>query len=110
MEEGDIYVGNKKLEQIDFSTWREACGSVLQDNYVYADTIERNIAINDEFPDEQKLSHAIHIANLDDFIAEQPFGLATKIGTAGKGISQGQRQRLMIARAVYQRAGIYILR
>jgi ATP-binding cassette subfamily B protein len=101
-EEGDIYVGNKKLEQIDFSTWREACGSVLQDNYVYADTIERNIAINDEFPDEQKLSHAIHIANLDDFIAEQPFGLATKIGTAGKGISQGQRQRLMIARAVYK--------
>lgn len=101
-EEGDIFVGNKKLEQIDFSTWREACGSVLQDNYVYADTIERNIAINDEFPDEQKLSHAIHIANLDDFIAEQPFGLATKIGTGGKGISQGQRQRLMIARAVYK--------
>ncbi|WP_316820457.1 peptidase domain-containing ABC transporter [Pedobacter gandavensis] len=101
-EEGDIFVGGKKLNQIDFSLWRESCGSVLQDNYVYADTIERNIAINDEYPDKEKLNHAILIANLEEFISEQPFGLATKIGTGGKGISQGQRQRLMIARAVYK--------
>ncbi|RZF60510.1 peptidase domain-containing ABC transporter [Sphingobacterium corticibacterium] len=101
-EEGEIWIGGKRLEQLSFSLWRDSCGSVMQDNYIYADTIERNIAINDEFPDEEKLKKAIEIANLDDFIAEQPFGLATKIGTAGKGISQGQRQRLMIARAVYK--------
>jgi ATP-binding cassette subfamily B protein len=101
-EEGEILIGGKRIEQLSFSLWRDNCGSVLQDNYVYADTIERNIAINDEFPNEERLKKAIEIANLDDFIAEQPFGLATKIGTAGKGISQGQRQRLMIARAVYK--------
>lgn len=108
-EEGDILVGGKKIEQLSFSLWRDSCGSVLQDSYVYADTIERNIAINDEFPDEEKLKKAIEIANLDDFIAEQPFGLATKIGTAGKGISQGQRQRLMIARAVYKEPAFIFL-
>lgn len=102
LEEGEILVGGKRLEQIDFSLWRDSCGSVMQDNHVYADTIERNIAVNDAFPDEQRLHEAIQIANLDEFVAEQPFGLATKIGTAGKGISQGQRQRLMIARAVYK--------
>ncbi|MEN5088841.1 peptidase domain-containing ABC transporter [Sphingobacterium faecium] len=101
-EEGDILIGGKKLDQIDFGLWRDSCGSVLQENYVYADTIERNIAVNDEFADKTLLNNAINVANLGDFIADEPFGLATKIGTAGKGISQGQRQRLMIARAVYK--------
>lgn len=101
-EEGEILVGGKRLEQIDFSVWRDSCGAVLQDNYIYADTIQRNIAINDEFPNEIRLQNAITVANLDEFIAEQPFGIATKIGTGGKGVSQGQRQRLMIARAVYK--------
>lgn len=101
-EEGEILVGGKRLDQIDFGLWRDSCGSVLQENFVYADTIERNIAINDEFPDEEKVQNAVHIANMEEFIQDEPFGLATKIGTAGKGISQGQRQRLMIARAVYK--------
>lgn len=101
-EEGEILVGGKRLDQIDFGLWRDSCGSVLQENFVYADTIERNIAINDEFPDEDKVQNAVHIANMEEFIKDEPFGLATKIGTAGKGISQGQRQRLMIARAVYK--------
>ncbi|MCW3466998.1 peptidase domain-containing ABC transporter [Chitinophaga nivalis] len=101
-EEGEILVGGKRLDQIDFGLWRDSCGSVLQESYVYADTIERNIAINDEFPDENNIQNAVQIANMEDFIANEPFGLATKIGTAGKGISQGQKQRLMIARAVYK--------
>src|SRR5690606_15051968 len=101
-EEGEILIGGKRLEQLDFGLWRDSCGSVLQDSYVYADTIEQNIAINDEFADEGRLNQAIQLANLEEFIAEQPFGLATKIGTAGKGISEGQKQRLMIARAVYK--------
>lgn len=101
-EEGEILIGGKKLDQLDYGLWRDSCGSVLQENYVYADTIERNIAVNDEFADKVLLNNAINIANMEDFIADEPFGLATKIGTAGKGISQGQRQRLMIARAVYK--------
>ncbi len=101
-EEGEILIGGRKLQQIDVSLWRDSCGSVLQDNYVYADTIEKNIAITDEFSNSDALKSAIKIANLEKFIDEQPFGLGTKIGTAGKGISQGQRQRLMIARAVYK--------
>ncbi|MCS3556077.1 MULTISPECIES: ATP-binding cassette domain-containing protein, partial [unclassified Sphingobacterium] len=101
-EEGEILIGGKKLDQIDFGLWRDSCGSVLQENYVYADTIERNIAVNDEPADKELLNNAISVANMEQFIADEPFGLATKIGTAGKGISQGQRQRLMIARAVYK--------
>ncbi|WP_159732030.1 peptidase domain-containing ABC transporter [Sphingobacterium sp. 18053] len=101
-DEGEILVGNKRLDQIDFGLWRDSCGSVLQENFVYADTIERNIAVNDDLPDENKVQNAVHIANMEDFVTNEPFGLSTKIGTAGKGISQGQRQRLMIARAVYK--------
>ncbi|MGB3104285.1 peptidase domain-containing ABC transporter, partial [Sphingobacterium siyangense] len=101
-EEGEILVGGKKLENIDFSIWRDSCGAVLQDSFVYADTIERNISLNDEVSDANRINNAIQVANLQGFISGQPFGLATKIGTAGKGISQGQRQRLMIARAVYK--------
>jgi len=101
-EEGDIYIGNKKLDRISFNLWRDSCGSVLQENYIFADTIENNIAVNEEYPNPDKVQQAIRISNLDKFIADEPFGLATKIGTAGKGISQGQKQRLMIARAVYK--------
>lgn len=108
-EKGEILVGGKKLEQISIALWRDNCGSVLQDNYVYADTIEKNIAVNDEFPKEENITKAIKIANLEDFIIEQPYGLETKIGTAGKGISQGQRQRLMIARAVYKEPAFILL-
>lgn len=102
-EEGEILVGGKRLDNIDFTLWRDSCGMVLQDNHIYADTIERNIAVGHEIPNSDRISESVHVANLDDFIAEQPFGLATKIGVAGKGISQGQKQRLMIARAVYKR-------
>jgi ATP-binding cassette subfamily B protein len=101
-ERGEITVGGKNLQQISHHTWRRACGSVLQDNVIFSDTIANNIAVGEEHIDEELLNRAIQVANLQDFISEQPFGLSTKIGTAGKGISQGQRQRLLIARAVYK--------
>ncbi len=101
-EAGEIRIGQTKLNQIGFPTWRDACGVVMQDGFIFADTIENNIAVGDEFPDRKKVEQAIRMANLGEFIEEQPFGLKTKIGTAGKGISQGQRQRLLIARAVYK--------
>jgi ATP-binding cassette subfamily B protein len=73
-----------------------------EDGFIFSDSIERNIAVGDDYPDKKKLRHAIHVANLQDFIDSLPLGLNTKIGAEGNGISQGQRQRLLIARAVYK--------
>lgn len=101
-EKGEIWLGRTKLDQISHQLWRTSCGVVMQDGYIFADTIENNIAVGEEFPDLERVRYAIRMANLESFIEEQPFGLKTKIGTAGKGISQGQRQRLLIARAVYK--------
>ncbi|QIH37282.1 peptidase domain-containing ABC transporter [Sphingobacterium sp. DR205] len=103
LQAGIIKVGNYNLESIDFKIWRDACGCVLQDNIIFSNTIEENISIggNDQI-DYERLNEAIKIACLEDFINEQPFGLKTKIGNAGKGISQGQKQRILIARAIYK--------
>lgn len=100
-EKGELYVGNIKQKNISFSTWRNDCGVVMQDGFIFADTIENNIIVGKE-PDRERLELALKIANLTEFIDEQPFGLKTRIGIAGKGISQGQRQRILIARAVYK--------
>lgn len=101
-EKGEIRIGEAKLNQFSFKTWRGECGTVMQDGFIFADTIASNIAVGDEFPDEDKLQQAIKVANIGDFIEELPFGLQTKLGAAGSGISQGQKQRLFIARAVYK--------
>lgn len=101
-ERGMIYVGPTKLEQISFKSWRSACGTVMQDGFIFSDTVERNIAVGDEFTDIVRLNSAITLANITDFIDGLPFGLRTKIGTSGNGLSQGQKQRLLIARAVYK--------
>lgn len=101
-EKGEIRIGKNRLNQISFKAWRENCGVVMQEGFIFADTIENNIAVGDEIPDPKKVENAISVANLEEFVEGQPFGLKTKIGTAGKGISQGQKQRLLIARAVYK--------
>jgi ATP-binding cassette subfamily B protein len=74
----------------------------MQDGFIFSDSIERNISVGDDYPDKEKLRHAAKVANIQDFIDELPLGLKTKIGAEGNGISQGQRQRLLIARAVYK--------
>lgn len=101
-EKGEIRIGATNLNQLSFKSWRSACGTVMQDGFIFSDTIENNIAVGDDYPDTQKLQQAIHVANINDFIEELPFGLKTKIGSSGSGISQGQKQRLLIARAVYK--------
>lgn len=101
-QKGEIKVGNTYLQQIGYRYWRGKCGIVMQDGFIFSDTIARNIAVGDEYPDMDKLLHAIKVANINDFIEELPLGLNTKIGAAGNGISQGQRQRMLIARAVYK--------
>jgi ATP-binding cassette subfamily B protein len=101
-QKGDIKVGGQQISNIGFKTWRSGCGVVMQDGFIFSDTIERNIAVGDDYPDKAKLRHAIKIANIQDFIDGLPLGLNTKIGSEGNGISQGQRQRMLIARAVYK--------
>ncbi|QEM12341.1 peptidase domain-containing ABC transporter [Mucilaginibacter rubeus] len=101
-QRGEILIGNLQLNQIAFKSWRSSCGVVMQDGFIFSDTIERNIAVGDQYPDYDKLKHALKIANISDFIDSLPLRLNTKIGAEGNGISQGQRQRILIARAVYK--------
>ncbi|MDP9047013.1 MAG: ATP-binding cassette domain-containing protein, partial [Bacteroidota bacterium] len=101
-QKGEIKVGDQPLSNIGFKTWRGQCGVVMQDGFIFSDSIERNISVGDEYPDKVKLRHAIKVANIQDFIDGLPLGLNTRIGAEGNGISQGQRQRMLIARAVYK--------
>ncbi len=101
-EKGEITVGGQALNSVGFKAWRSECGVVMQDGFIFSDTIARNIAVGDEHPDKQKLKHAIKVANIQDLVAGLPLCINTKIGAEGNGISQGQRQRILIARAVYK--------
>ncbi len=101
-QKGEIKVGEQSINNIGFKTWRGQCGVVMQDGFIFSESIERNIAVGDDYPDKEKLRHAIKVANIQDFIDGLPLGLNTKIGAEGNGISQGQRQRMLIARAVYK--------
>ncbi|WP_129715044.1 peptidase domain-containing ABC transporter [Pedobacter sp. SYP-B3415] len=99
---GEIKIGSNQLNHISFRTWRANCGVVMQDGFIFSDTIARNIAVGDAKPDPVKLDHALHVANIRKFIDSLPLGLHTKIGAEGNGVSQGQRQRILIARSVYK--------
>lgn len=101
-QKGDIKIGNSYLNQVSFRYWRGLCGVVMQDGFIFSDSIAKNIAVGDEYPDMAKLKHAINVANINDFVESLPLGLNTKIGSEGNGISQGQKQRILIARAVYK--------
>jgi len=94
--------GKLSLKQVSHRQWRSQCGTVLQDGFIFSDTIANNIAVCDEVPNIPKLLHAVKVANIQSFIEELPLGYNTKIGAEGSGISQGQKQRLLIARAVYK--------
>jgi len=99
---GDIYVGNSRIDNIAADIWRDKCGIVMQDNYLFSETVLRNIIMGDESMNVERLAEAIRVANLEEFIKSKPMGLYTKIGSSGVGISGGERQRIMIARAVYK--------
>jgi ATP-binding cassette subfamily B protein len=99
--EGDIKVGESSMKYLSPSFWRRQCGNVMQDGYIFNDTIARNIAVGEEIQDRKKLLYAAQVANILPFIESLPHGFNTKIGMEGNGISQGQRQRILIARAVY---------
>lgn len=101
-QKGEIRIGSAGLIQIGFRYWRGKCGIVMQDGFIFSDSIARNIAVGDEYPDPVKLQNAINVANINEFVESLPLGANTRIGQEGNGISQGQRQRILIARAVYK--------
>ncbi|GAA3953262.1 ATP-binding cassette domain-containing protein [Chitinophaga oryziterrae] len=99
---GEIRIGDIDLKDISPKSWRKYCGTVMQDGYIFYDTIARNIAVDGNEIDESKMEMAVYIANLKETISRFPSGYTTKIGVSGQGISGGQRQRILIARAVYK--------
>ncbi len=99
---GIIRVGRTPLHAMNPAEWRKKCGTVMQDGFIFSDTIANNIAECDERPNPAKLQDAVETGNIRSFIDDLPLGFNTKIGAQGNGISQGQRQRLLIARAVYK--------
>ena len=99
---GNIYVGNNNLNEFNLEWWRSQCGTVMQEGYLFSDTIARNIATSDENPDIEHIRQAAKIANIADYIEALPLSYNTMIGQDGQGISQGQRQRILIARVVYK--------
>lgn len=100
--EGKIMVGGESLESLHARHWRKRCGTVMQDGFIFSDNIARNIALGDEKVDRKKLLKAAKIANIQEFIESLPLRYNTKIGANGIGLSAGQKQRLLIARAIYK--------
>ncbi|WP_234997991.1 peptidase domain-containing ABC transporter [Parabacteroides sp. Marseille-P3160] len=100
--EGEIRIGTMNLEQTDLTWWRGICGAVMQDGFLFSDTIARNIAVSDDEVDLERLRNAARVANIAEYIEALPLGYNTTIGQDGQGVSQGQRQRVLIARIVYK--------
>jgi ATP-binding cassette subfamily B protein len=100
--EGEIRVGPFRLENLSSSMWRSKVGAVMQDGYIFSDTIAGNISISEEQLNMSKLLHASRVANILEHIETLPLGFNTMIGQEGVGMSQGQKQRILIARAVYK--------
>lgn len=99
---GGVKLGDTTLSNIRNKIWREKCGVVMQGGYIFSESIANNIALGDEVIDKKKLLHAVKVANAQTFIEGLPLGYNTKIGGDGIGLSQGQKQRLLLARAVYK--------
>lgn len=99
---GNIQVGSADLDEYNLVWWRNQCGAVMQEGYLFSDTIARNIAISDDEPDIKRIRYAARVANIADYIEALPLAYNTMIGQDGQGISQGQRQRILIARVVYK--------
>ncbi len=100
--QGNIYYNQHDIEDLSPKSLRQQCGVVMQDGYIFSDSIARNIATDDEVIDDERLGHAVDTANIRDYIESLPLKYSTKIGASGNGISGGQQQRFLIARSVYK--------
>lgn len=99
--QGEIKIGDLDMRNVSSRLWRQRVGSVMQDGFIFSDSIAKNIAVRDELIDKKRLLEAARIANIQEFIDSLPLGYNTKIGQEGHGLSQGQKQRILIARAAY---------
>ena len=102
LQKGSILLGENNLKNYSVREWRKQCGVVMQDGFIFSDTIARNIAPGAEMIDKERLLNAVITANIREFIESLPMAYNTKIGNEGNGLSQGQKQRILIARAVYK--------
>ncbi len=100
--DGTIKVGGVNLNNINPHVWRKSTGSVMQESFIFSDTIAKNIALSTDEVDIERLYESALLANADEFISALPLSYNTRIGMEGCGVSQGQRQRLLIARAIYK--------
>jgi len=103
--EGDLYLGDAHFKTISPKYWRSVSGAVMQDPFIFNDTIQKNITVTDDKVDVERLLHACSAANILSFIESLPLGFNTRLGADGNAISGGQKQRLAIARAVYKNPG-----
>ncbi|WP_316635094.1 peptidase domain-containing ABC transporter [uncultured Flavobacterium sp.] len=101
-EKGEINIGNSQLKNISQKAWRSNIGAVMQEGFIFSDTIANNIAIGVDKVDKERLVYAADVANIKEYITGLPLGYNTKVGAEGTGMSTGQKQRLLIARAVYK--------
>lgn len=99
---GTIKVGDQSLQKISFREWRKHCGVVMQEGYIFGDTIANNIAPDSVSIDKERLLYAVEMANIKEYVESLPLKYNTLIGNTGQGLSQGQKQRLLIARAIYR--------
>jgi ATP-binding cassette subfamily B protein len=102
VKSGAIYINGSNIGDISLKEWRKHCGVVMQDGYIFSESIKQNIAIAENRIDMNRVYSAAKIANIYDFIESLPLKFDTIIGNDGTGLSQGQRQRILIARAVYK--------
>lgn len=108
-EKGSITIGDKSLGDYSIEWWRRQCGVVMQDGVIFSESIARNIAVDDGEIDGDRLEEAARIANIHEYIVGLPLKYDTKIGRDGVGLSQGQKQRILIARAVYKNPRFILL-
>jgi len=99
---GEIKIGEIALHLVDSRLYRAQCGVVMQDGYLFSDTIAKNIALGDDSIDSERLLESSRMANVSEFIRSLPLGFNTRVGAEGHGLSQGQKQRILIARAIYK--------
>lgn len=99
---GDVLIGGTALSRFSQREWRRCCGVVMQEGFIFSDTIAGNIGLTDEMPDKQKIDRATETASIKEFVENLPLGYNTRIGNDGHGLSTGQKQRILIARAVYK--------
>ena len=108
-DSGQIDFGGTSLSDISLNEWRKITGTVLQEGFVFSESIRRNITLKQDNIDENLLDYAVKVANLQKLIQQLPQGMDTIVGNDGIGLSTGQKQRILIARAIYKNPSVFLL-